>query len=148
MAIRRIHSKGDWRHDEAVATAVAITPGMIVERITGGYVRAHSTEGGDGAFIVAMEDALQGKTVSQAYAVSVPIMLGLPVQGSEMNCLLVAGESVVVGDDLVSNGLGMLIAEASVSSGVTVAKVFGKAAQVLDLSASGAVNTLCAVEVL
>ena len=154
MAIRRIHSKGPWRHDEANGfLAAVISPGMLVERLSDDTVQPHSTEGGDGAIIVAMEDALQGKTVADAYTASTstvktPIMLGLPVQGSEMNMLIKAGETITIGMDLISAGDGSLIDEASMSSGGTVAKVIGKAAQALDLSASGAVDTLAAVAIL
>ncbi len=148
MAIRRIHSKGDWRKEEHTATAVAITPGMLCERTSGDLVQAHSTEGGDGQTMIAMEDDLQGKTVDDAYAVSALIALCLPAKGSEVNVLLAAGENVSVGDDLVSAGDGTFIASGSVQSGVTVQKVFGKVTVATDLSGSGAVNSLVPMEVL
>lgn len=148
MAIRKIHCNGPMREDEAVATAVAISPGMLVERTSAGLVQAHSTEGGDAAVIVALEDNFQGKTVDDAYAVSTLIFLGIPRKGTKMNMLLKAGENVAIGDNLVSAGDGTLIAEGSVASGTTVEQVIAKAAEAKDLSASGAANALMAVEIV
>ena len=68
--------------DQVVATAVAITPGMLLERTSAGLVQAHSAAGGVIASkIFAMEDAFQGKKITDNYAVSVPIYVnttGLP----------------------------------------------------------------------
>ncbi len=95
--------------DQIVATAVAITPGALLERTSAGKVQAHSAEGGViSSKIFAMEDAFQGKKISDDYAVSVPIFCFLPQSGDRVYAIFDAttGGSLAIGDELESAGDG------------------------------------------
>jgi len=125
MAYRRIHNKGDWRHEEAVA-ASTITPGMLLEVTTSGTVQAHSTEGGRAERLAAAEDALQGKTVDNDYSADDVVSMMLPAPGSVVNLLMAAGETGSPGQEVMSAGDGTLKLVANASSGVTVEQVVGR----------------------
>ena len=95
--------------DQVVATAVAITPGALLERTSGGLVQAHSGAGGPvSSKIFAMEDVFQGKKISDNYAVSVPIFCLLPTSGDRVYGIFDAtsGGSLAKGDKLESAGDG------------------------------------------
>ncbi len=98
--------------DQAVSTAVAVTPGALMERVGGAAtVRVHSTEGGIVEKLFALEDSFQGKGISDAYAAAgAPIMLWNPVPGERVFALIdqTSGTSVAIGDFLVSHGDGTL----------------------------------------
>jgi len=106
--------------DQAVATAVAITPGALVERVGGATtVQAHSTAGGVAEKLFALEDTFQGKGIDDNYAVSVPIMLWSPIPGERVFALTdqTSGVSVAIGDFLISQGDGTLTPYAGASAG-------------------------------
>lgn len=103
----RIHLKGPGRHEEAVA-AGAITPGHLLQLNNAGKVVVHATSGGYAERIFALEDALQGKTISDAYASGDLVGYVVAPPGDEVYAFLADGESVVIGDQLVSNGDGTL----------------------------------------
>jgi hypothetical protein len=106
---RTIRLKGDPLQKEALATAVAITPGYLVERVSGAStIQAHSTAGGKAQKNFAIEDAGQGKQISDAYAVSVQIQFIACRAGDEVDAVLQDGEIIVIGDWLESNGDGTL----------------------------------------
>ncbi len=95
--------------DQIVATAVAITPGALLERVSAGTVQAHSTAGGViSSKIFAMEDSWQGKKISDNYAVSVPIFCALPQSGDRIYGIFdsTSGASLAIGDELESAGDG------------------------------------------
>jgi len=141
----RIQLDGDgYRVEEAVAAA-AINPGNIVEKTSAGKVQKHSTEGGYAQVAVAVEDALQGKTVSDAYASGARVTYHILQRGTRFMALLKAGENVSIGDALVSDGAGRLIKSSNVSSGTTVEQIIAWAEEAEDLSASGSSDTLIAV---
>jgi hypothetical protein len=146
----RIHSKGDWRHDEALAGEAGIYPGMLVELNSDGEVIAHATEGGNGEFAIAMEDALQGATIADVYTNAEIVSYGLPVKGAVFNVLLAAGENAAIGNWLISGGDGTFKVNTNVTSGVTIEAggLLAKAEEALDLSASGTSNTLIAARVV
>lgn len=101
--------KGDPLQKEFKATAVAITPGYLVERTsTAGQIQAHSTAGGRAQLLIAIEDSMQGKEISDAYAVSAQIQVMAGRSGDEFDMVLQDGEVVVIGDYLESNGDGTL----------------------------------------
>jgi hypothetical protein len=145
----RIHLGGEFVYEEALASGV-VQPGMLVEltSATASTVRAHATEGGTAERMFALEDALQGNTISDNYASGDLVALCLPLPGSSVFAIIKAGENISKGEKLVSAGDGTLIAENTVASGTTVAQVIAVAKEALDLSASGAVNTRLAVRVL
>lgn len=94
--------------EEYTATAVAITPGMLLEPTSGGLIQAHSTPEGDALPMFALENELEGEGIADAYAVSDKIQVWIPGRGDQVYALLANGESVAIGDRLASNGDGYL----------------------------------------
>jgi len=138
--ISRIHSKGDYRYEEHVADA-ALSPGHLLEINSDNEVLKHNSASVDAQALFAMEDALQGRIVSTAFAAAEVVPCILPAKGSVVNVLLYAGVSYTVGQILESHGDGTL------TTGTTfpLAVVEDSAC---DLSGSGAVDTLHPVRIL
>ena len=130
----QIHLKGDYRREEALA-AGTITPGMLIEETAAGTYQAHSSSGGSAELLVAVEDALQGNTITDDYSADDLVSANVELPGNRCQMFLLAGETVVIGTWLESAGDGTLQAY---TSGVKVAI----AKEAKDLSASGAVAAL------
>ena len=143
MAYRRIHNKGDWRHEEYVA-AGTITPGMLIELVAAGTVQAHSTEGGRAERMVALEDALQGKTVADDYSADDIVTVALPAPGTVMNMLLAVGETATIGEELISAGDGTLKCLDNASSPSKVYQTIGYA---MEAKTGHSVATLITVRI-
>lgn len=141
------HLLGDFRREERLA-AGTISPGMLLTIDSDGAVLAHDTEGGLAGRSFAEVDALQGNTLDDDYSADDLVSINIEMPGSECQAFLKAGENVVIGDKLVSAGDGTLIDADSVSSGVTIVQYIAIALEALDLSGSGAVDTLMRVFVL
>lgn len=86
----------------------AITPGHLIERMSTNKVRVHATANGIAQKMFALEDDLQGKDVSDAYAAAAQVRCGIFRNGEEVSARLANGENVIIGDKLVSNGNGEL----------------------------------------
>ena len=145
---RRIHNKRDYRQDEMTATAVAIQPGMLLERVAAGTVQAHSEEGGYAEPLFAAEDALQGKTVTTNYAVSAKITCLIMAKGSIVNALIEDESDIDIGDELISAGNGKLKEGSALESGETLQQVVAIAVEVCDLTGSDSDDKLCAVMII
>jgi hypothetical protein len=130
--------------DEAIAHE-EISPGMLVEMLSTGKVQKHSTEGDFSDMRVAVEDAYQGNTTGDAYAAGARVIQHIQRRGAQCQLILKAGENVTKGAALISDGAGRVIAEGSAASGTTVNQIIGWAEEALNLSASGASDTLIAV---
>lgn len=143
-----IQLKGEFRLDEGLASGV-VKPGMLLERTsaTTHTVIAHSVQGGVAERAFAMEDALQGKTVDDAYADGDLVTYHLAVPGAEMLALIKAGSVLSVGEQLISGGDGTLIPIGDVDSGYGT-NVIAIAVEALDLSDSDLDDTLSPVRVL
>lgn len=133
-------------YEEALANA-ALSPGHLIEKMTTGKVRKHTDEGGRSVKMFAFEDALQGKSVSDAYAADDIVGYGIPNPGDRVLGILKAGENVSKGTKLISAGDGTLIAVASASTATEVDDIVGEAEEALNLSGGGAVDTHIAVRV-
>ena len=107
MASNRIHAKGPFQKEEYVSTE-ALTPGHLVELLPAGTIQKHSTAWGRNERMVVEEDALQGKTDTQALTSGEVTPVILPNLGSQARFLLKDGETVVIGDWLGSAGDGTL----------------------------------------
>lgn len=97
--------------EEMIATAVAITPGMLVEQFYSGSsprVRAHANAGQNAVPMFALEDELQGKGIDDNYAVSAKIQVWIPNRGDQVYAILADGKEVDIGDFLESDGNGFL----------------------------------------
>jgi hypothetical protein len=147
MAKRRIHSKGDYQQEEALAGGT-ITPGMLIEMNSSAAVIAHNSEGAVAERAFAAEDALQGGIVDDDYSSGDLVTYILPTKGACVNALLESGYSYDEGDILISSGTGTLIQASQVSSGTTIYDNIAVCTEACDLSASGAVDTLSEVRIL
>ena len=109
--------------------ASAITPGHLVELDSDGDVLPHSSAAGAAMKQFAIEGALQGNGITDAYAAEDPVRVWTPQPGDEVYALLADGETAVIGDFLESAGDGTL---AVYSAGVIVAQ----ATEAVDMSLS------------
>jgi hypothetical protein len=131
----RIVLKGEGRYDEAPASA-ALSPGHLIERISTGKVRKHATAGGVSLRMFAIEDSLIGKTIDDAYAADDIVRHVIASPGDVVYAILKAGQSVVIGDDLVSNGDGTLIKRVPATH-TDMTSIVAKADETLDATALG-----------
>jgi len=117
----------------------ALSPGHILEVNSDNEVLKHSTSGGIAQVRVAVEDALQGKTVATAYAAAALVPNHIQRSGTKFQAMLAALQDVAIGDPLMSDGDGCLIAH----TGTNI--VLAWAEEALDLSDTTDVDTLIAV---
>jgi hypothetical protein len=124
--------------EEYDSTAVAIIPGQLLELESGGDVQAHSVAGGTVLPMFAKEDALQGKSVRDAYLASDKIQVWIPGRGDQVYAIVADGQDISIGDFLESDGNGYLQAAPVDSSGVpTVAQsIVAVALEAVDTAAS------------
>lgn len=127
--------------EEYVAVA-AITPGNLVEVTSAGKVQKHSTAGGNVLPMIAIEDAMQGKLITGAYAADDQVQVWVPTRGDIANMLLANGETVVIGDFLESDGLGQVRKHVADSAGAVEAAnpIVGVALEAVDMSGSDGVD--------
>lgn len=146
MAPKTIDLKGTARLEEYRADA-GITPGHILQLNSDNEVLVHATEGGYWDGSVAAEDALQGRSIDTAYVAAELVQTLLTKRGDKVYLFLNAGETITIGEQMISTGDGTIMALDNVTSGVTVKQIIGIAESALDLSASGDVDTRLEVRV-
>lgn len=134
--------------DDELIAAGAITPGHLVKRSSATQCVVHATAGGPAERMFACEDALQGKTVDDAYASTNPVSLVRALPGDRINAIIKAGENIAAGDLLVSGGDGTLVERSATPTDALDQVVIAVAAEALDLSAGGATAGRCAVDVV
>lgn len=88
--------------------AEEVYPGMLVSINSSDQVIKHATASGNVYPMVVYEDALQGKSVAQSYAIGDKVKIWIPQRGDVAQFLLEDGQTVVIGDFVESNGLGMV----------------------------------------
>jgi len=94
---------------EAIAYE-GITPGMLVERLSSTSVKKHASDGAAAyPFLIAEEDELQGKEITDAYTAADQIFFMAPLRGDLVMVLLADGENVADGDLLASSGDGLFV---------------------------------------
>jgi hypothetical protein len=107
---RTIVLKGNAKghHEEGILDTVA-TPGMHVTLQADGKYDITPEAIGEivkrGLFIVK-EDQLQGKMITQAYAIGDVVFLYKPVPGDHLNLFVKSGANIAVGDNIVPEGGG------------------------------------------
>ncbi len=111
--------------DEKIATAVAITPGHLIERTSGDLVQAHAIAGGPVNPWFAIEDAYQGNGITDDYAVSVNIFMWKPRPGDQIYAIADSGGAIVIGDFLESAGDGTLRRVGDIPSSAGVLELAG-----------------------
>jgi len=138
----RIQLKGEGFHEEGRAAAI-ITPGMLVALNSAGNLIPHGTAGGHAEKTFALEDALQGRGISDNYAVGELVAVGVQKSGDVVFAFLAAGEHCTPNEFLTSNGDGTL----KVAGGTDVR--IGVPLEEMDLSDSAAeVDTRVRVRIL
>jgi len=88
--------------------AAALYPGQLLELNSAGTVQKHSGAGKTALPMFAVEDELQGKGITEAYAAGDVVQCWVPNRGDEVYVKLADGEKVAIGDLLESNGLGFV----------------------------------------
>lgn len=109
MALEKtIVLKSKGHHDEGVAGG-AITPGMAVRlQAAGTYLQESLAQASalKGGLKIAKEDALQGKTFTQAYANGDQLFFYSALPGDHIHAFVKTGQNIAVGDLLVVEGGG------------------------------------------
>lgn len=103
----KIVLKGDPIQKEGTATAVAITPGELLEW-SGGLLQAHATAGGNAQPMFAVENDQIGDGIDDDYAASAEVKYVVARPGDEVYAILEDGHNVAKGDPLESAGDGTL----------------------------------------
>lgn len=117
--------------EEYDSTAVAISPGTLLELTSDDKVQAHSTIDGAALTMFALEDELQGNGIDDNYVASDPIQCWVAVRGEIVNALIADDEVVAIGDFLVSAGNGKLkVADSDETN------IVGVAVEALDMTDS------------
>jgi hypothetical protein len=85
-----------------------IYPGMLVEEMSTGKLRAHSTAEGNAIPMFALEDELQGNDIDDAYAADDKVQVWVPNRGEQVYAILADGQNASIGSFLESHGDGYL----------------------------------------
>lgn len=142
MVKRTIKIKNHLHIVEEYVSNGVITPGMLLALRSDGKVQAHGVAQGKHPRMFALEDELQGRSISDNYAATEPVQVMIAQPGEQVYGILKAGQNVAVGDYLVSGGDGTLIkASEFVADPLAYPSYWpvGIALEALDLSGSGAV---------
>ncbi len=114
--------------------AAAFYPGHLLEVTTADKFQKHSGAAGVVApKIFALENELEGETISDAYGTSDRCVGWIPQPGDEVYAVLADGQTATIGSKLVSNADGTLK--------IGTANVVGMALEALDLSNSSAAES-------
>lgn len=145
MAYYTITLRGPWQPIE-LPCGGNIWPGMLCKENSSGQAVVHATAGGFAEKIFALEDALQGLAPDTEYTTVGNMMpLGIFQSGALVNAMLYAGSNYTGGTQLISHGDGTLYPTTGSPSEIIAVVPYDYA---LNLSASGAVNTLNPVRIL
>lgn len=138
----RIRSYGVLAKSEYVAGG-AITPGHLVDINSSNQVVVHASEGGNSKQLFADVDDMQGRVIDTPYASGERVHVWHVRSGDSVNAILADGETVAIGDLLMSAGDGTVkkyVADAIDSTAATDTvqpnKIVGWAEVALDLSDS------------
>ena len=109
MAYKSIIVKDYSNVFEEFVAATTILPGQLVEQTpAAATLRRHATSSGPAIPMFAIEDALQGKGIDDAYAVGDQVRVWIPGRGDKVYAMIADEENIAIGDRLVSNGDGFL----------------------------------------
>lgn len=128
-------------HGSAISTE-EIKPGHIVENVAAGTCKKNTrVVVGAVPRRIALHNAEEGKTVDDAWASGYRVKYKDCLPGDEVQCMLKAGSTAVKEELLRADATGCVL-----DSGSTAP--YCHALETLDLSASGAVDTLILVRLL
>lgn len=131
---------------EKTAGEAGIYPGMLLRLSTDDKFYMQATDAEKCSVIVAIEDALQGKTVSDVYTIAYPVRAIQFRPGEEFHGLLTAGQSVGIGEKCIADGNGKF--RSASDSGSNSAYAIVEALEAEDLTGLAAVDTLVRFRVL
>ena len=98
---------------EEYDAGAGITPGHFVELASTGKVVVNAAAGSYTLPMVALEDELQGKGITDAYVLNDKVQVWIPYRGDMVYALLAAGESVSIGDEVYVDADGEVVAVGS-----------------------------------
>ena len=128
-------------YEERDAGEAGIYPGNLCTVDTDGDVILHATEGGRSECLIAVEDALQGNLVSTVYVLDYPVRLVIFRPGEEFCGRLAIGETISIGEQLISDGAGCF--KSAADSGLTIDASLAVALEAEDTTGvSGAVTLI------
>lgn len=135
------HPEAMWEYP----ANAAITPGHLIYLLSTGKVAVNAAAGAQCRKLFALENALLGKGIDDAYAANDLVQAGEMERGSVVYAWIpAAAAAIVVGDKLTSNGDGAVKkASAASQSGTTpfaytaADEVIGYAAEAVDNSGGG-----------
>ena len=139
MASNAILLAGEYTKVQSLSLAAGQTPkpGQVLMMNTAGALTVNTVLTGPIVPYLVLEDALQGKTVADAYTAATVVDCAIPMSGAIVQVLVVAGENIAIGDRMGSTAAGKF---AELDSTTTHPLCIALEAQ--DLSGSGAVDTL------
>jgi hypothetical protein len=132
--------KGQPIIDETCTAAAAISPGHLIELASATTVQKHSTAAGNAAKCFALERSEMGKSVTDAYATSDRVKMGMFRPGDRVQArLAAAAAAVVAGAYLESAGNGTLrvLTANAATSQAQRASVVARAREAVDNSGGG-----------
>lgn len=134
---KRIHliNSGSARFEE-IRAGEEILPGHLIKLHTTGKALKHATADGPAEKAFALEDALQGRTIEDAYVEDELVFVIFAGPGDVVYAILDVGQNVAIGAHLTSSGDGSLKALGSGESVVAVAL------EAVDASVSTAAETV------
>lgn len=142
MSKNVIEVSGEFTRVEHVVGAASIYPGMLCMVNSDDEIVVHATEGGECEVLIPMEDVFAGNTVDDVLTDGERAQCLIPHSGAVFQGLLESGQTVTIGENLVSAGNGKFIAEDAATSSGVVKKVIGIAREACDLSGSSDADTL------
>jgi len=139
-----VRGMGEGLHDEGVLDTIAY-PGTIIEMAADGKYDPMTSTYAEylkgGPIKVALEDTLQGRMPTDAYAVGDIVFFGVPKRGDRMCLLVKSGENIAVQDKLVAEITSGLLVEAAGTEARYIAKALESSGGAL------AANTLLLCEI-
>lgn len=111
---------------EEMVAAAAITPGHLVEMDSDGKAAVHSDEDQNALPMFALEDELQGETITDAYSENDQVPVWIPTRGDQVYAILAESENVAIGDFLSSAGDGTLKKHVEDAESAGLLTVYGK----------------------
>lgn len=130
------------RYDEGRAATI-ITPGHVIKRDAAGTLSVHNVQGGVCQNMFAIEDSLQGKKVTDNYAIGDLVRFRIFKSGDVVYAVIKDGVDLQEGTAMQSEGDGTLSAQTSTNH------IVGHLAEDCDLTGSNTptTGTHCAVQI-
>lgn len=116
----------------------AITPGHLIEATTSDTFVVHATADGSATALFALENAVIGNGVDDAYASGETVCAGYFPRGAVVYAWLEDGNNASIGDELVSQGNGLLKKPSAVDATVIDTAIVARAEEAVNASGADA----------